>query len=42
MVAMVAGPLLAAKFGVRSLFWIAASLAVVAALILKLLPEMLV
>ena len=38
MIAMVAGPLLAAKFGVRSLFWIAAALAVVAGLLLKLLP----
>jgi MFS family permease len=39
MIAMVAGPLLAAKFGVRSLFWIAAALAVLAGLLLKLLPE---
>ena len=39
MVAMVAGPLLAAAFGVRSLFWIAAGLAVVAAFLLKLLPD---
>jgi predicted MFS family arabinose efflux permease len=39
MVAMVAGPLLAANFGVRSLFWIAAGLAVVAGAMLKLLPE---
>jgi MFS family permease len=38
MIAMVAGPLIAAKFGVRSLFWIAAALAVVAGLLLKLLP----
>ena len=38
MVAMVAGPLVAAKFGVKSLFWIAALLAVVAALLLLLLP----
>jgi len=37
MVAMVAGPLLAATFGV--LFWIAAGLAVVACALLKLLPE---
>jgi len=36
--AMVAGPLLAAQFGFRSLFWIAAGLAVVAGLLLKLLP----
>ena len=39
MVAMVAGPLIAAKFGVQSLFWIAAALAVVAGLMLQLLPE---
>ncbi len=38
MIAMVVGPLVAAKFGVRSLFWIAAALAVVAGLLLKLLP----
>jgi len=39
MLAMVAGPLLAATFGVRSLFWIAAGLAVVAGALLKLLPD---
>jgi MFS family permease len=39
MLAMVAGPLIAAHFGVRSLFWIAAGLAVVAGLLLGLLPE---
>jgi MFS family permease len=39
MLAMVAGPLLAATFGVRSLFWIAAGLAVVAGGMLKLLPD---
>jgi MFS family permease len=39
MIAMVAGPLLAAKFGVRSLFLIAAGLAVVAAALLTLLPD---
>jgi len=39
MVAMVAGPLLAAHFGVKALFWIAAGLAGVAALLLGLLPE---
>jgi len=39
MVAMVAGPLLAATFGVPSLFWIAAGLAVVAGALLKLLPD---
>ena len=39
MVAMIAGPLLAAKFGFRSLFWIAAGLAVVAAALLSLLPD---
>ncbi len=38
MVAMVAGPLIAARFGVQSLFWIAAVLAVVAGLMLQLLP----
>lgn len=37
--AMVAGPLIAAHFGVPSLFWIAAVLAVLAGLMLKLLPE---
>jgi MFS family permease len=39
MLAMVAGPLLAAKFGFRSLFWIAAGIAVVSGLLLKLLPD---
>jgi len=39
MIAMVAGPLIAAKFGVKSLFWTAAVLAVVAALMLRMLPE---
>jgi len=39
MVAMVAGPLIAAKFGVQSLFWIAAVLAVVAGFMLRLLPK---
>ncbi len=39
MIAMVAGPLIAAKFGVPSLFWIAAALAIVAAGLLALLPE---
>ncbi len=39
MVAMVAGPLIAAKFGVQSLFWIAAVLAIVAGIMLRLLPE---
>ena len=38
MIAMVAGPLIASHFGVRSLFWIAAALAIVAALMLRLLP----
>ena len=37
--AVVIGPLLAAKYGVAALFWMAAILAVVAALLLKLLPE---
>ncbi|MDH5621204.1 MAG: MFS transporter, partial [Gammaproteobacteria bacterium] len=39
MLAMVAGPLLAGSFGVRSLFWIAAGIAVLAGLLLKLLPD---
>ncbi len=39
MLAMVAGPLLAASFGVPALFWVAAGLTVVAALMLKLLPD---
>ncbi|MBU2678060.1 MAG: MFS transporter [Gammaproteobacteria bacterium] len=39
MVAMVAGPLIAAQLGVKSLFWIAAGLAIVAGLLLGLLPE---
>ena len=39
MVAMVAGPLIAASFGVPSLFWVAAALALVAALLLRLLPH---
>ena len=37
--AFIAGPLIAAKFGVNSLFWVAAVLAVVAAAMLRLLPE---
>ena len=39
MLAMVAGPLLAAQFGVPAIFWAAAVLAFVAALLLRLLPE---
>lgn len=39
MLAMIAGPLVAAKFGVRSLFWVAAVLAIVAGLLLKLIPD---
>jgi MFS family permease len=39
MIAMVIGPLVAGHFGVRSLFWAAAVLAIVAALMLRLLPE---
>ncbi len=39
MIAMVAGPLIASHFGVRSLFWTAAVLAIVAAFMLRLLPE---
>ncbi len=38
MLAMIAGPLLAASFGVPSLFWVGAALAVIAAVLLKLLP----
>jgi len=38
-IAMAAGPLIAAKFGVQALFWTAAVLAVAAALMLRLLPE---
>lgn len=39
MLALVAGPIIAAKFGVPALFWFAALLAVVAALLLRGLPE---
>lgn len=39
MLAMAGGPLIAAKFGVQSLFWVAAVLAVVAGLLLTLLPK---
>ncbi len=39
MLAMVAGPLIAARFGVQSLFWVAAVLALVAAALLRLLPH---
>jgi MFS family permease len=39
LVAMVVGPLLAARFGVPAVFWIGAALAVFAALLLQLLPE---
>lgn len=39
MLAMIAGPLIAAHFGVQSLFWMAAALAVVAGLLLKLVPD---
>jgi len=39
MLAMIAGPLIAAKFGVQALFWVAAGLSVVAGLMLALLPE---
>ena len=38
MLAMVLGPLVASRFGVPSLFWIAAVLAILAALMLRLLP----
>lgn len=39
MLAMIVGPLVAAHFGVQSLFWIGAVLAVLAALLLRLLPD---
>jgi MFS family permease len=39
LIAMVVGPLLAARFGVPAVFWIGAALAVFAALLLQLLPE---
>ncbi len=39
MIAMVLGPLIAAQFGVAALFWIAAVLAIVAAGLLRALPE---
>lgn len=39
MIAMIAGPLIAAHFGVQSLFWVAAALAVVAGLLLTLVPD---
>ena len=39
MLAMIAGPIVAAQFGVRSLFWIGAALAVVAATLLRFLPD---
>ncbi len=38
-IAMAAGPLIAATFGVQALFWTAAAMAIVAALMLLLLPE---
>ncbi|MCH7830788.1 MAG: MFS transporter [Proteobacteria bacterium] len=37
--AMVGGPLIAAHYGVRSLFWVAAALALVAGALLQLLPK---
>ena len=39
MLAMIAGPLVAAQFGVQSLFWIGAVLALLAAFLLRLLPD---
>ena len=39
MIAMVLGPLIASQFGVAALFWIAAVLAIVAAGLLRALPE---
>ncbi len=38
-IAMAAGPLIAASFGVPALFWTAAAMTIVAALMLRLLPE---
>ena len=38
-IAMAAGPLIAAQFGVQAIFWVGAALAFVAALLLRLLPE---
>ena len=38
MLAMILGPLIASRFGVPSLFWVAAALAILAALMLRLLP----
>lgn len=39
LLALIMGPAIAAGFGVRALFWLAAALAVVAALLLPLLPR---
>jgi len=39
MVALIAGPIIAAQFGVPALFWFAAVLAIVAGALLKLLPD---
>ena len=39
MFAMIAGPLLAGIYGVRSLFWVAAAMAIAAGLLLTLLPD---
>ncbi len=39
MIAMVLGPLIASQFGVAALFWIAAALALVAAILLRALPD---
>ena len=39
MAAVVAGPLLASRFGVPAIFWMATALTIVAALLLKLLPD---
>jgi len=38
MIAMVSGPLIAARFGAQALFWMGAGLALVAAMLLRLLP----
>jgi MFS family permease len=38
-IAFAAGPLIAARFGVQAIFWVGAALAIVAALLLWLLPD---
>jgi MFS family permease len=39
MIAFIAGPVIAAQWGVKSLFWLAAALALLGAMLLKALPE---